>query len=524
MSPLPLLLLATLLATPPQDRLHQTVSHAPAASSSGTGTTASGAEKEPITEEKPVTTHHEITLNGKALKYRVTAGMLPINSATGETEAQMFFVAYTADTGEKTSDRPLLFAFNGGPGSSSVWLHLGTVGPRRVKLADDGSMPAAPFRLTDNTESWLDVADLVFIDPVGTGYSRAVKADQATKFFSLKGDLDSIGEFIRLYLTRYERWSSPLFLAGESYGSTRAAGLAGNLVDQGIAFNGIILVSTVLNFGTIIFSPANDLAPYLFLPSYTATAWYHKKLGTAPEKTLTATLSEVTQWAESEYLQALWKGDRLTPRERQAIIKKLAAYTGLDERYIDNNNLRLEATHFTKELLRDRKRIVGRFDSRLLGTALHAAGEDPEFDPSLTAIRPPFTAAFLTYIRNELGFRTDREYYILGGGVGRWDWGTSNSYTDTGESLRGAMTKNPAMKVLVASGYFDLATPFFATEYTFSHLHLEQALRQNITATFYEGGHMMYTDTSCRRKLKEDVASFIRRALAAPDGGISTGR
>ena len=476
---------------------------------------ATDKEKVPPVEEKPVVTDHEVTVNGKLLKYSATAGTLPLINAVGETEAHVFFMAYTAKKAGPVRQRPLIFAFNGGPGSSSVWLHLGTVGPKRVAMLDDGSMPPPPYQLTDNAETWLEQADLVFIDPVGTGYSRAVKPDQAGKFLSLKGDIESVGEFIRLYLTRYERWSSPLFLAGESYGTTRAAGLAGHLFERGIAFNGIILVSTVLNFSTISFTTANELPYALFLPTYTATAWFHKKLAPAQSRDLTATLKEVEEWATTDYLQALNKGDRLSAEERQEIISRLARYTGLEERYIDNSNLRIEARRFSKELLREQKKTVGRFDSRLQGNDLFAAAEKAEFDPSLAAVRPPFTATFNNYIRSELGYKTDRKYNILGEGFDKWDWETENSFVDTSEALRSAFSKNPYMRLFVASGTFDLATPYLGTEYILNHLGLDKSLQQNITSTRYAAGHMMYTDAASRARLHQDVAAFLRAAVPA---------
>jgi len=473
-------------------------------------------DKLPLHEEKPVVTRHEITVNGKLLRYTATAGMLPLISAGGETEAHVFFMAYTADNAVNAGKRPLIFAFNGGPGSSSVWLHLGAAGPKRVEMLDNGSMPPPPYKLTDNAETWLDQADLVFIDPVGTGYSRAVKPDQAGKFYSLKGDIESVGEFIRLYLTRYERWSSPLFLAGESYGTTRAAGLAGHLFERGISFNGIILVSTVLNFSTISFTPGNELPYVLFLPSYTATSWFHKRLPPDLGQDLAATLREVEDWATGEYLLALGKGDSLSPEERRKIIRQLARYTGLDERYIDNSNLRIEGNRFSKELLREQKRTVGRFDSRLRGNDLFAAAEHPGFDPSLTSVRPPFTSTFNNYVRSELGYKTDREYYILGEGFNKWDWETKNSFADTSEALRSAFSKNPYMRLFVASGTFDLATPYLGTEYILNHLGLEGGVRENITTKRYAAGHMLYTDAASRIRLKQDIAAFIRAALHSP--------
>jgi carboxypeptidase C (cathepsin A) len=509
-----LLLSLTLFALPAHAADHPKPSEPAVAAEKPKEADPAEKDKAPVIGEKPVVTRHEITVNGKPLKYTATAGTLPLTTAAGETEAHVFFIAYTVDNAGPPGQRPLLFAFNGGPGSSSVWLHLGAIGPKRVQMPADGSMPPPPYRLTENAETWLENADLVFIDPVGTGYSRAVKSDQAGKFYSLKGDIESVGEFIRLFLTRYERWASPLFIAGESYGTMRAAGVAGHLIDRGIAFNGIILVSTVLNFSTISFAPGNDLPFALFLPTYTATAWFHKRLPADLGGDLPAALGEVEKWAMTDYLLALGKGDRMSAAERREIIGRLARYTGLDESYIDNSNLRIEARRFAVELLRDTKKTVGRYDSRLTGTDLFAAAGRSEFDPSIAAVRPPFTTMFNDYVRRELGFKSDREYHILGEGIGHWDWGTNNAFAETGEALRGAMAKNPYLKLFVASGSFDLATPYLSTEYTLNHLGIDQSLRQNITTASYGAGHMMYTDASSRAQLKRDVAAFIRAALS----------
>jgi carboxypeptidase C (cathepsin A) len=472
--------------------------------------------KEPE-EEKPVVTHHAIRAAGKELKYTATTGMMPIRNAKGETEGRIFFMAYTLDGASDTSRRPLMFSFNGGPGSASVWLHLGALGPKRVAMLASGEMPAPPFHLVDNEFTWLDQTDLVFIDPVGTGYSRAAKPELGKRFWNLRGDIESVGEFIRMYLTRYERWTSPLFLVGESYGTTRAAGLSGYLVDRGVAFNGIVLVSSILNFQTANFAKGNDLPYVLFLPTYAATAWYHKKLAADLQHDLGKTLKEVERWAESGYSETLAKGDRLTAAERQAAIDRLARYTGLDKRYIENSNLRVPIFQFTKELLRDQKRTVGRIDSRFKGIDESAATDHPEYDPSIAAIRPPYTSTFNNYVRGELGYKTDLEYYILGEGIeSPWEWGASSSrqgFPDTSEELRKAFARNPYMKLFVASGYFDLATPYFATEYTLSHMGLDPTLRGNIRTAEYEAGHMVYIEAKSIEKLKRDVVGFVESAL-----------
>jgi len=464
----------------------------------------------------PVVTHHQITIGGKALKYTVTTGKLPLKNEAGETEAEIFFMAYTADGVGDAAKRPLTFSFNGGPGSASVWLHLGALGPKRVKMMDDGGMPPPPYRLVDNDATWLDQTDLVFIDPVGTGYSRANKPENGKKYWSVDGDIASVGEFIRLYLTRYERWSSPLFLVGESYGTTRAAGLSGYLVEHsGIAFNGILLVSSILNFQTADFTRGNELPYTLYLPTYTATAWYHHKLpADLQAQDLKKTLAEVETWSATDYARALGMGDRLSGAERDAVLDKLARYSGLSRQYLDLANLRVDIQHFCKELLRDQHRTVGRLDSRFKGIDESGTSETPDFDPSMAAIRPPYTAMFNQYVRSELGYKTDLTYYILGGGIGAWEWGSAREgFPDVSSALRSAFAKNPDMKLFVASGHFDLATPYFATAYTLDHLDLDPTERARVTTHEYEAGHMMYIHSGELAKLKRDVSAFYQDAL-----------
>lgn len=470
----------------------------------------------PVPDEPPVVTKHEISLGERVIKYTVTTGMMPIkNQQTGETEARMFYMAYTMDGVTDPSKRPMMFSFNGGPGSSSVWLHLGALGPKRVRMQDDGMMPAPPYQFAVNDHTWLDLTDLVFIDPVGTGYSRATRPELAAKFLNLNGDLDSVGEFIRMYLTRHERWTSPLFLVGESYGTTRASGLSGLLVDRGIAFNGILLISTIMNFQTARFADGNDLPLVLILPSYTATAWYHKKLpADLQRKPLRQVLDEAEKWAINEYQVAISKGDRLAGAERQRIVEQMSRYTGLSKSFIENNNLRIELPRFNKELLRDQRRTTGRLDSRFTGIDSRASGDGPEFDPSMTAIRPPYTAAFNDYVRRELGYKNDATYHILGGGfTAPWSMNAENSYANTSVALRSAFSKNPFMKVFVAYGYYDMATPYFAAEYTIDHMNLDPALKSNIKTAHYEAGHMMYIDVKSLAKLKQDVATFIQSVI-----------
>src|ERR1051325_638172 len=337
----------------------------------------------PSPEESPVITHHEIRVGGKTLRYTATAGMMPIKNREGETEARIFFMAYTLEDAGSRNRRPLTFSFIGGPGSASVWLHLGAIGPRRVPMNPDGTMPPPPYQLVDNEYTWLNQTDLVFIDPVGTGYSRAVRPELAPKFFGLNGDIESVGEFIRMYLTRYERWTSPLFLAGESYGTTRASALSGYLIGRGIAFNGIVLISTIMNFETTDFAAGNDLPFIMFLPSYAATAWYHKKLPRDMQaKSVQKVVAEAEDWAAGDYTLALEKGDRMSAQERQEVINKYAHFTGLDPKFIDNANLRVSLNFFRKELLRDEKRSIGRLDARFKGYDSSYVTAGPDFDAS----------------------------------------------------------------------------------------------------------------------------------------------
>jgi carboxypeptidase C (cathepsin A) len=473
-------------------------------------------EQKAAMDVPPVITRHNVKAGRRKLAYSVNTGMMPLKDAKGETEAEMFYMAYELDGSREPAKRPLTFVFNGGPGSSSVWLHLGALGPKRVRMEDEGWMPAPPYQLIDNPHTWLDETDLVFIDPVGTGYSRATKPDDAKKFWNYDEDVRSVGEFIRMYLTRSRRWASPLFLAGESYGTTRAAGLAGHLVDKGIAFNGIILISTVLNFQTLLFKSSNDLPYTVYLPVYAATAWYHNKLpDDLQNRSLRDVLDEVEAWTENQYTRALILGDRMDDETRAEIVRTLARYTGLSEAYIDQSALRINIQRFCKELLRDQKRTVGRLDSRYKGIDTLAVTEFPEFDPSLTAITPPYTSAFNDYVRRQLEYESDRVYEILSYDVNsKWEW-PRGEMPDASVPLRSALLKNPFMKVFLAMGLYDLATPYYATEYTFACMELDPELRDSVHRATYDAGHMLYLDVDSLAQLKKDVAQFIAVALPA---------
>ncbi len=466
--------------------------------------------------ESASTTQHEVTINGQALRYQATAANLLMKDEAGKLKATVFFVAYELDrpVDANPADRPITFVFNGGPGAAAVWLHLGTAGPRRVLLEPDGQAPRPPYRLTDNAFSWLDATDMVFIDPVGTGYSRPAEGEKGEQFYGVREDIRWVADFVRLYTTHYQRWASPKFLAGESYGTTRAAGLSEYLMDRhGIALNGIILISTVLDFQTLDPEHLNDLPYVLYLPSYAAIAWYHKRLPPELPGNLEPLLREVENWAMTVYNVALARGAGLPPHQRRDVIATLARYTGLDPQFIDRSDLRILPGAFRKQLLGEDRTLIGRFDARITGYDPEPTSNRPEYDPSLSPYLAIYSSTFNDYARRTLKFDSVLPYEVLSNRVHPWKFGEpGQGYLSVSGDLNSAMIKNPYLKVLFASGFFDLATPYHATDYTIEHLNLPPELRRNITHHRYLGGHMMYHHTPSLEKLHKDITTFIHAA------------
>lgn len=465
-------------------------------------------------KEEVVTTSHSINVNGVEISYKASVGTQIFKDNQGVSKASIFYIAYTKENVENKITRPVTFCFNGGPGSSSVWLHLGIFGPRRVNINNDGLSVNQPYHLNDNPFSILDITDLVFIDPVSTGYSRAAPGEDAKQFHGVDEDIQSVAEFIRLYTTRNELWQAPKFIAGESYGTTRAAGLAQELHDkQHLYLDGILLISTILNFQTINFNSGNDLPYILFLPSYTAAALSHQKLSPDLQKDVKKTLREVEEFTKNEYALALMQGDSISPDDREAIVDKLARYTGLTPKYIDQSNLRVNILRFAQELLRSEQRTIGRFDSRMKGISSDVCSDVFEFDPSFDLVLGLFAATFNNYVRVDLNWKSDDEYKILAN-VWPWNYGAAtNQYLNVADKLRDVMNKNPSLEVYVASGLNDLATPYFATSYTILHLGLDPTLRNHIILKNYDGGHMMYLKNTTLGEMKADITHFFKQRL-----------
>jgi carboxypeptidase C (cathepsin A) len=464
---------------------------------------------EPTPDGVTVTTSRSsVTVGGKKIDYTAYTGYLTLKNDTGKAIAKMFFTYYKKDGGD-VAKRPLTFTFNGGPGSSSVWLHMGGLGPKRVLLKEDGTASGPPYRYINNEYTWLEKSDLVFIDPVSTGYSRPAPGENPKQFHGYQEDISSMGAFVRDFLSRYERWGSPKYLAGESYGTTRAAGLSKYLQDyHRIYLNGIFLISSVLNFGTNDYYVGNDLPRALYIPSYTAAAWYHKKLAPALQADLKKALKESEEFALGAYATALLKGGWLSDAEKETIAEKMSYYTGLSKEYILQSNLRVEESRFYKELRRKDGLTIGRLDARFTGRDIDDVAESNSFDPSFANIDGPFTATMNDYFQKELNFKEEKPYNIFGN-VYPWNYNNvQNKFLNVAESLRDAMAKNPALKVYVGFGYYDFATPYFTAKYDIEHMFLRPEQRKNVKSYFYESGHMYYIHQPSLVQFKKDVDEF----------------
>ena len=463
------------------------------------------------------------TLAGQAVRYQTTAGTMPIRNNKGDVEGRMYFTAYKRTDLPTGTKRPVTFVFNGGPGSASVWLHLGLAGPKRVKMGSpEGFMPPPPYGLVPNDESLLPESDLVFIDPIGTGYSRPEKPELGARFWSVDGDISSVGEFVRSYLTDESRWLSPVFVMGESYGGIRGSGLANWLHGHGVGLNGLILVSPALNSNVLWGGRGNDLSYAFFLPTYAAAAWYHHKLGPDMQrKTVAQVYDEALAFVDDEYLPALQHGDRLKPERRKAIAARLHHFTGLPETYLDETDLRIEDANFYRELLRKDRFTVGRYDARFVGIDRVWNTDHPDDDPSYTQVGPAFTSAVNDYLPNEIGYKTASRYFILGEGLTS-PWKYEPGPLEQTEALRKALTNNPYTKVMFAMGYYDLACPMGTVEQSIDTMQLDSRLRGNVVRKRYAAGHMIYLDDACRKQLHTDLAAFVRSQSdpTAPEGVV----
>ncbi len=484
------------------------------------GGAAAPAAEAPAPKEESSVTDHTIKIGGQTIAYKATVGSILIKNDAGDPTALIFFTAYTKSDVKEMNQRPLAFLYNGGPGSASIWLHMGAFGPKRVMTKDGDYTPPPPYQFSDNANTLLDVTDMVFIDPVGTGFSHAVGKAQNKDFWGVDPDMRSLGQFVSTYVTRNDRWNSPKFLIGESYGTFRSAALANYLQDdETMALNGIVLISSVLDLGTISFLPGDDLSYILYLPSYASTAWYHKMLKDRPAD-LTPFLAEARTFAGGEYATALMKGSRLSQAERADIAKKLSHFTGLSEDYLLKADLRVALPQFTAELQRSRGLVTGRLDSRFSGTNPDPLSEFGFSDPQSDAVSPAFVAAFNSYVRNELKFGEGKRYEPLSfqaGGAWTWTHQGSGGFgfpgtPNTEQDLERVLVANPHLQVEVENGLYDLATPFFESEYTMEHLGLPENLLKNIHQKYYEAGHMMYVRDEDLAKLKANVAAFITSA------------
>lgn len=463
-------------------------------------------------EVPPSTTRHSIDLPSGPVAYSAVAAQVPLKNETGEVECRMFCVSYLKD-GSDSHKRPVTFAFNGGPGSATMWLHMGALGPKRAPMNDDGSLPAPPYQAVDNMDSWLDFTDVVVIDAPGTGYSRIANQGLASKYFGVQQDIAAFTNFIKNWLTIHHRWSSPLFVAGESYGGIRGSGLSASLFRSGIALNGFVSISGTSNFLTLDGMRGNDATYIGFLPSMAACAWYHHKLGRRFTD-VSGVVKEVQEWIDKEYAAALERGDGLSAKEKDHVAGKLSEYLGISKKYCLGSNLRITERQFFRELMRDDGYTIGRYDGRLMGKDELTVGDRGSGgDPSDDATTAPFTTSLNDYLESDLQIKSEIPY-LNSGNVRPWEE-PQGGYAETATDLRNTLGRNQHFRVLYCCGYYDLACPLNATMFTVNHMGLDPVTRSHVSFQFYPAGHMMYIEKSSRHKLHDDVKKFEADALAA---------
>jgi carboxypeptidase C (cathepsin A) len=472
-------------------------------------------------KEESSVTDHTVRIGDQTINYKATASTTMLKDDKGEPTALMYSTAYTRSDVKDLGQRPIAFIYNGGPGSASVWLHMGAFGPRRVVTDNAAATPPAPYKLVDNSESLLDKADLVFIDPVGTGFSHAVGKAEDKNFWGVDQDVKSLAQFIVTYVSRNGRWNSPKFLMGESYGTFRSVALGNYLqANDGMYINGIVLISSVIDTSSLAFATGDDRSYIFYVPTYAATAWYYKLIKDPPAD-LSVFVDSARKFAGGEYAAALMKGSSLTAAETADIAKKLSAFTGLSEDYLIKADVRVALPQFDAEIQRSRGLVVGRYDSRFSGNTYDLLTENSEFDPSFTAVVGAFTAGFNAYVRDDLKFGQDKAYKVLPSEPSQnWDWkhnappgGFFPSAPNVGPDMIRELLDNPHLHVQIENGYFDSATPFFATEYTTDHLLLPADARARISLKYYDSGHMIYLHDEDRAKLKANIAAFMDGAL-----------
>jgi carboxypeptidase C (cathepsin A) len=490
------------------------VAYGQQASSDEPGKTADQSKEKPlpVPPEAASVTRHDLTLNGQVIHYTATAGNLLIADDKDKPNGSIFYAAYTQD-GADPKTRPVTFFYNGGPGAASLWLHMGSFGPVRVLTESPNPTGPAPFHVVPNDASLLDKSDLVFIDAPMCGYSRAVGAGKVKDFAGVDQDIAAFHKFIVKYLTHYQRWASPKYLFGESYGTPRSAALVASLQDDGVEFNGVVLLSSILNYG--VRTPGYDLTSMVYLPSYAAIAWYQNKV--PHTGTLEQFVEQARQFDRTVYMPALAQGDRLSAAETNDVATKLSGFTGLSVQWLKEAKLRIEPTRFRKELLRDQERTMGRYDARFLGYDLDSAGENPGYDPSDTGISGAYVAAFHDYAQRELKYTSEEPYHLSGPGVNEaWEWkhkaaggrGQTQAVPDTAVDLADALRKNPHLKVYSANGWFDLATPFYETEWDLGHMSLPDAIKSNVEFGYYPAGHMVYLNVDALKQFKTDLSKW----------------